>query len=116
MTVRHIVMWNVLGKRGSVEHRARLLTLKRAFEGLLGQIPGLITIEIGIDSSGVEYACDAVLLSEFDSQDALQAYAVHPAHMAVKRQVADMRIARYQVDYPAGRTAGATASDPRITN
>lgn len=102
MTVRHIVMWNVRGERGSAEHRASLVTLKRAFEGLLGQIPGLIKIEIGIDISGVEYACDAVLYSEFDDQDALQAYAAHPAHAAARREVADMRIARHQVDYSPG--------------
>jgi antibiotic biosynthesis monooxygenase (ABM) superfamily enzyme len=99
MTVRHIVMWNVRGERGSAEHRANLLTLKEAFEGLKGQVPGLLKIEIGLDFSAVDYACDAVLYSEFDSAASLQAYAHHPAHLAAKERVGDMRTARHQVDY-----------------
>jgi hypothetical protein len=40
-----------------------------------------------------------VLYSEFDSQASLDAYASHPEHTRVKAEVADLRIARHQVDY-----------------
>jgi hypothetical protein len=33
-------------------------------------------VEIGVDTSGVGYACDVVLYSEFDSHQSLAAYAV----------------------------------------
>jgi len=42
-----------------------------------------------------------VLFSEFESQAALDAYAVHPEHLRVKQELGDMRIARHQVDYSA---------------
>jgi Stress responsive A/B Barrel Domain len=53
--IRHIVMWNIRG-RGQAEKAANIATLKRSFESLRDQIPGLMTLEIGIDSSRVEYA------------------------------------------------------------
>ncbi|WP_371131970.1 Dabb family protein [Pseudomonas yamanorum] len=42
-----------------------------------------------------------MLYSEFDSQEALAAYATHPEHLRVKRELGDCRIARHQVDYVA---------------
>ncbi|EJL94246.1 Stress responsive A/B Barrel Domain-containing protein [Herbaspirillum sp. CF444] len=101
MKVRHIVMWDVAGTRGSPEHAANLAALKQAFEPLAasGVIPGLLKLEIGIDYSAVDYACDVVLLSEFDSAEALAVYQTHPAHAAAKQQIGDIRIARHQVDY-----------------
>lgn len=56
-------------------------------------------LEVGVDSSGVDYACDVVLYSEFDTQAALDAYATHPEHWRVKAEIGDMRLARHQVDY-----------------
>jgi Stress responsive A/B Barrel Domain len=40
-----------------------------------------------------------VLYGEFESQAALDAYATHPAHLRVKGELGQMRIARFQVDY-----------------
>jgi hypothetical protein len=99
MTVHHIVMWNVHGERGSAAHRANMALLKDTFEGLRGQVPGLLKIEVGLDFSAVDYACDVVLVSEFETGAALQLYQQHPAHQAAKLRMADLRIARHQVDY-----------------
>ena len=77
--------------------------LKQAFESLNGKIPGMRMLEIGLDASCVDYACDVVLYSEFDSPDALTAYANHPEHLRVKELIGEIRIARHQVDY---ETAG----------
>jgi hypothetical protein len=101
MTVRHIVMWDVRGDRGSATHRANMVLLKDAFEGLRGKIPGLLKIEVGLDFSAVDYACDVVLVSEFESAAALQSYQEHPAHQTAKRTVGDLRTTRHQVDYVA---------------
>lgn len=98
--VKHIVMWNILGQ--TAEEKARnTQRLKAAFEGLRGRIPGMRTLEIGVDVSGVDYACDVVLYSEFDSEQALTAYAAHPEHTRVRQELEGLRIARHQVDYLA---------------
>ena len=56
-------------------------------------------VEIGADVSGVDYACDLVLVADFESDEALRAYAEHPAHARVREELAGLRIARHQVDY-----------------
>lgn len=96
--IRHIVMWDVGGatreeKAGNVER------LRASFHSLRGRVPGLLRLEIGADSSGVDYACDVVLVSDFASQAALNSYAHHPDHLRVKQEVEGLRIARHQVDY-----------------
>jgi quinol monooxygenase YgiN len=99
--IRHIVMWNVRGDTPS-EKAENVERLKRSFDSLRGRVPGLLHLEIGADTSRVDYACDVVLYSVFESQAALDAYATHPEHLRVKQEVGDLRVARYQVDYPAG--------------
>jgi heme-degrading monooxygenase HmoA len=102
--IRHIVMWDVRGSTAA-EKQAGIDRLRTSFESLRGRIPGLLHLEIGADTSRVDYACDVVLYSEFDSQASLDAYATHPEHARVKQEVEGIRIARHQVDY-------ATASYP----
>jgi quinol monooxygenase YgiN len=96
--IRHIVMWNVRGATRE-EKAANIERLRRSFHGLRGRIPGLLHLEIGVDTSRIDYACDVVLYSEFESQAALDAYAVHPEHLRVRQELGDLRIARHQVDY-----------------
>lgn len=97
--IRHIVMWKVRGDSPE-QRRKTALEVKRQFDGLAGRIPGLRHLEVGIDVSAVDYACDVVLVTEFESAQALADYANHPEHLRVRRELGDARIARYQVDYP----------------
>jgi heme-degrading monooxygenase HmoA len=96
--VKHIVMWNVRGDTPEQKKESANL-VKSAFESLSGKIPGLTKLEVGLDVSAVDYACDVVLYTEFESQASLEAYASHPEHLRVKEVVGDIRIARHQVDY-----------------
>ena len=100
--IKHIVMWNVRGNTQAEKTQA-IECLKRGFSGLLGKIPGLLHLEIGVDYSRIDYACDVVLYSEFESRIALDAYAMHPEHLRVKRELADLRTARHQVDYESAQ-------------
>lgn len=96
--IRHIVMWRVAGESADERTQARQC-VKQAFEGLSGRIPGLHHIEVGIDHSAADYACDAVLVADFESQQALDAYAVHPEHLRVRQELGALRTSRHQVDY-----------------
>ncbi len=101
--IRHIVMWRLRGETQE-ERAAARLKVKTLFEGLQGRIDGLTHIEIGVDVSAVDYACDVVLFSEFTDQAALSAYANHPEHLRVREALGDLRIGRFQVDYPIKET------------
>ena len=96
--IKHIVMWNVRGATPE-ERRNAIRFLKSRFEGLRGRIPGLLHLEVGVDTSRIDYACDVVLYSEFESQHALEAYATHPEHLRVRDELDGLRVARHQVDY-----------------
>ena len=62
-------------------------------------MPGTVRLKIGVNRSTVDHACDVVLCSEFESQEALDAYATHPDHLRVRNALEGLRIARHQVDY-----------------
>ena len=105
-TVKHIVMWKLKGDTEQ-EKSAAIALVKRSFEEIADKIPGLISIEIGVDFSKADYACDVVLYSEFVDRESLLSYASHPEHDRVRQALGDIRIARYQVDYcPASETGG----------
>jgi len=96
--VCHIVMWDIAGETPA-EKQAGIDTVKREFESLRGQIDGMTRLVVGVDVSRIDYARDVVLVTEFESQAALEAYAAHPAHLAVRDRLGSLRIARHQVDY-----------------
>ena len=96
--IKHIVMWTVRGDT-PVERDQNARRVKASLESLRGKVPGLLTLEVGVDISRIDHACDVVLVSEFESAAALEAYADHPEHLRVKREMSAIRAARYQVDY-----------------
>lgn len=108
--IKHIVMWNVRGDN-SVARARNLALLKAEFESLRGRVPGLLQLEVGVDESRIDYACDVVLYTEFASREALAAYGTHPEHLRVKQALGDLRTARHQVDYEVAVVAGDDQPD-----
>ncbi len=92
--VRHIVMWKLRDKAESAEIKVRL-------EALAGNIPGLLSIEVGIDFLESEQSADLVLIAELENRQALEVYQNHPAHQAVVPLVKAAAIARTVIDYDA---------------
>ncbi|MBM7061030.1 Dabb family protein [Pseudomonas sp. UL073] len=102
--IRHIVMWKLRGDTPEEKQAARL-RVKSAFEDLIGRIPGLLSLEVGSDQSGADYACDVVMVSEFCDAQALAAYATDREHLRVRDELGDLRTHRYQVDYAVSEPA-----------
>ncbi|MBI5719349.1 MAG: Dabb family protein [Burkholderiales bacterium] len=103
--IKHIVMWKVRGDDAAA--RAHHIALvKGEFESLRGRVPGLLHLEVGIDESRIDYACDVVLYTEFDSRESLAAYALHPEHLRVRQALGDLRSERHQVDYEVPHDVG----------
>ena len=92
--IKHIVMWKF--KEGEQENmmlfRERLLTLK-------DQIPEIRAMEVGVNINPSERSYDAVLVSEFDSLEALKSYSVNPLHKAVSDFCKTIRTNSVSVDY-----------------
>ena len=95
--LKHIVMWQLkpTAEGRSMRENARLL--KKQLEALVGEIPGLLKIEVGFDAS--TESPEIVLYSELKNRAALEAYRTHPAHQAVIPFVQAVTAARQVVDY-----------------
>ena len=90
--VKHIVLYTL--KEG-VDNAEAVKIIKDQLEPLVGVIPGLIHMEIRQAYQGVDYA----LYSEFESREALTAYANHPAHLAAKEHFWHFLDSRVAADY-----------------
>ncbi|MDD5329147.1 MAG: Dabb family protein [Sulfuricella sp.] len=97
--IKHIVVWRLDERAG--DKAANALRLKQLLEGLNGRIPGLLKLEVGIDFSRENESSDVVLVSEFESRQALEAYQTHPAHAEVAPFVKSVRSERRVIDYEA---------------
>lgn len=93
--IKHIVAWR-LNDKDKVADAARI---KELLEGLRGQIPGLMHIEVGMNVVPDANAADVVLYSEFTDLEALKTYQAHPLHQAVVLKVKALTIERRSVDY-----------------
>lgn len=96
----HVVMWRLLetAKGGSAVENAILL--KARLEAMRGRIPGMRRLEVGIDTRRRANSFDVVLICDFESRAALEAYHDHPAHTAITRLVQAIRDETVVVDYP----------------
>lgn len=78
--VKHIVVWRL----ADVENKTKIANeMKAALEAMKGKIDEIIDLEVGINYNDSEFASDIVLISTFESKEALDAYIVHPEHKAV---------------------------------
>lgn len=90
--IRHIVMWKF--RPGTEAEQTRFLTELR---GLQDVIPQLLRSEVAVNVGQGNY--DAVLVSEFESLEALDAYKNDPRHKAVSALCKSIREDRVAVDY-----------------
>ena len=90
--IKHIVLFNV--KDGE---NADLVanTAREALEPLVGQIPGLVSLEVRRCFAG----CDFALYSLLESKDVLAVYAPHPLHEEAKSKFFHLLSGRMAADY-----------------
>ena len=82
------------------ENRAENLEkTKVMLESLVEKIEPLKRMEVGINFNESERAMDLALISEFDTKEGLQAYAVHPAHLEVVMFIKEVTTLSKVVDY-----------------
>jgi hypothetical protein len=91
----HIVMFQ-FKEENKETHMTRV---KAMLEALPSRIETLKSMEVGIDVSKSERSFDLVLTSTFEDQAALNAYAVHPAHLEVVSVIKEVTTMAKVVDY-----------------
>lgn len=90
--VKHIVLYTL---KENVDKSDAVKLIASVLEPLVGKIPGLLHMEIRQAFNGMDYA----LYSEFESREALTAYAVHPLHEEAKGHFFHLLESRTAADY-----------------
>ena len=91
--VKHIVIYTL---KKDADKQAAVELIRSVLEPLVGVIPGLTHMEIRpAYQGGMDYA----LYSEFESREALAAYAEHPAHLEAKSHFWHLLDSRVCADY-----------------
>ena len=91
----HIVMFQFKDE----DKEANLLRVKTMLEALPAKIETLRSMEVGIDISNSERSFDMVLISKFDDQAGLDAYAPHSAHQEVVSVIKEVTTLSKVVDF-----------------
>lgn len=91
----HIVMFQFKDEN----KEANLDRVKTMLDALPSKIESLRSMEVGIDISRSERSFDMVLVSKFDDQAGLDAYAPHSAHQEVVSVIKEVTSVSKVVDY-----------------
>lgn len=89
--IKHIVIWTT-NDDATLEQKTEM---KDQLEALMGVVPELISIEVGIDEGNGTMS----LFSEFKTMEDMDAYQKHPKHEAVVGLVRSLVCARVACDY-----------------
>ena len=92
--IRHIVLFRLKDK--SPEN---LKATAELFYSLRGQVPGLISVETGVDFYRTERSYDIALVCTFTDRAALEAYQTHPAHVPIRKHMHEIRESSVACDY-----------------
>jgi len=91
----HIVMFNFKD-----EHKkANMIEVKQMLENLMGSVPTLKSIDVGMNFSSEVRAMDLSIITSFESREALDAYAIHPEHLRVVDFIKEVVVESRVVDY-----------------
>ena len=96
--VKHIVLFKLKNEIPAAEKQAVVLKFKSAIENLPSVIPFIIHVEVGVNIN-LDEQWDIALYSEFNTLEEVKAYAVHPAHVAAAKLLAEVKESRSCVDY-----------------
>ncbi len=97
--LKHIVMWKFKPEAEGRTCKENALWMKEHLEGLVGKIPEILSLEVGVNVNESEVAYDAVLVSAFEDEAAMAAYKVNPLHQEISAYCKKVRESRVVVDY-----------------
>ncbi|HVU03677.1 MAG TPA: Dabb family protein [Polyangiaceae bacterium] len=92
--VTHVVLFKMKDRTG-----ASARAVRDALLGMRGKIPGLESVEVGVDYLRSERSFDVALITRHVSREALDAYQTHPVHEKVKEFIFGVRDASICVDF-----------------
>ena len=97
--IRHVVMWKFKESAEGKSAAQNMELVKNSLYALVGVIDEIKKMDVGIDISHKNGSMDLVLITEFESVEDLNVYAVHPEHLKVVDLVRKVTETRVVLDY-----------------
>ncbi|MEN2738146.1 Dabb family protein [Microbacterium sp. X-17] len=98
MTVRHVVVWK-LSAEDAEQKAADAAEIVRRLGGLEGVVPSIRSLSVGTDVVSAGTFGDVALVADFDDEDGVEQYQVHPAHREAAGFIRDVVSSRTSVDF-----------------
>ena len=96
--IRHVVMWKFKEEGEGKSKAENMQIVTERLYALPPVISQLKKMEIIADISHTEMSMDLMLLTEFESVEAMKEYAVHPEHVKVSQYVRKVIESRVVLD------------------
>jgi quinol monooxygenase YgiN len=97
--IKHIIMWRLRDSAEGFSKAENAQRVKQQLEELGRRIQEIKHLEVGININTTQDAFDVVLYSEFENRDDLDRYQNHPARLAFKEFIGEIRSEKRIVDY-----------------
>ena len=78
---------------------ANIIQIKQMLENLMGVVPSLKSMNVGVNFLEDNRAMDLSLIATFEGMQGLEAYAVHPEHQKVVTFIKTVTKEAKSVDY-----------------
>lgn len=98
MTLRHIVSWKLNGETLAARND-QAAQITAALEALRDQIPDIRALNVYRNELHDGANFDVTLIADFDDEQGLATYAVHPKHLPVVDMIKGMAADRVAVDF-----------------
>jgi len=96
--IRHVVSWKLITEDAEGK-AAGFDTISTALEALPALIPEIRSLQVGRNIAYPDGNWDVVLIADYDSLEALEAYQVHPDHQAAAAIIRPLVAERANVDF-----------------
>ena len=91
--IKHVVMFTINPEAG-LDKKSTQLKVKEKLESLRGKIPGMTSLQAGINQNPSADAFDVCLITEHLTWQDLQNYQDHPLHQAVSSYIGSVKKGR----------------------
>lgn len=96
--VQHIVLWNFIDTLSTEEKKEAGEKMKNLLEPIKELVPGAVSIEVMANELSSSNR-DIALISTFETEEALQNYQSHPAHVEAGKYVRAVTCDRACMDF-----------------
>ncbi|TPW76900.1 Dabb family protein [Schumannella sp. 10F1B-5-1] len=96
--LRHVLIFT-LKTDDPAEKAEQIAEIRTRLVGLMDVIPEIKRMEVPADSTGIDRNGDFAIDSDFDDEEGLRAYVVHPAHVEVAQFIGSLVASRAAIDF-----------------